>query len=84
MVTDVNDQVNIIGWGINYAARALQFSQGGQILCTEYFAKPLLMEHGDETRNQMISIGKQTIKEAKMELFNYHKENEYGTPVKKK
>ena len=85
VVSDVSDLVNIIGWGINYAARALQFAQNGQIICTEYFAKPLMKAHGDEiTKDEMKSIGKKKIKEATMELFNYYEKRNFGAPWKKK
>ncbi len=84
VLTDVNGQVNIIGWGVNYSARALQFAKNGQIICTEHFAKPLLKTHGDEILDkEMVSIGKQKIKEATIELFNYRKKNEFGAPLVK-
>ena len=79
---DMNDFVNVIGWGINYAARALQYAQNGQIICTGYFAGPLLKTHGDKvSKETMVSIGKCTIKEANIELFNYYKEGEFGAPL---
>lgn len=81
VVMEVNGLVNIIGWGVNYAARALQFAENGQIICTEFFAKPMLHTHGDEISNHtMISLGRQKIKEAEIELFNYWKEGEFGAP----
>ena len=42
IVADMNGRTNVVGWGINFAARALQFAKDGQIICTEHFAKPLL------------------------------------------
>ena len=84
VVTDVNGLVNIIGWGINYAARALQYAKNTQIICTEHFAKPILRTHGDEISNEhMASIGKKTIKEATMELFNYYKKGDFGATLTK-
>ena len=82
VLVDMNDFVNIIGWGINYAARALQYARDGQIICTGYFAAPLLKTHGDKVSNrEMVSFGKRTIKEANIELFNYYKEGEFGAPL---
>ena len=79
---DMNDFVNIIGWGVNYAARALQYTQNGQIICTGFFAASLLKTHGDKvSKNEMVSFGKRTIKEANIELFNYYKEGEFGAPL---
>ena len=79
VVTDVNGLVNIIGWGINYAARALQYSKNGQIICTEHFAKSYLKTYGNEIlEKEMVSIGKKKIKEATIELYNYHREGEFG------
>lgn len=81
IVTDVNGLVNIIGWGINCSARALQFAENSQIVCTEYFAKPILKTHGNEISDKhMISFGEQTVKKTKMELFNYYKKGEFGAP----
>ena len=84
VLTDVNGLVNIIGWGINYAARALQFVKNGQIICTEQFAKPILKTHGDEiSTKDMASLGKRTVKEATMEIFNYYKKGEFGASLTK-
>ncbi len=81
VLMDMNNFVNIIGWGINYAARALQFARNGQIICTEFIAKPILKTHGDKVSNQeMVSLGRHTVKEAQMELFNYYKKQDFGVP----
>ena len=32
VLMEINNFVNIIGWGINFAARALQFAENGQII----------------------------------------------------
>ena len=82
VVSDVNGLVNIIGWGINYAARALQFAKNGQIICTEHFSKGLLKAHGNEISDkEMVSIGTRQIKEAKIELYNYYKKSKFGAPL---
>ncbi len=81
VLMDMNIRVNVIGWGINYAARALQFAQAGQIICTGYIAKPLIEEHGNIfTNDVMIDLGEQSIKNVKLRLFNYYKKGEFGAP----
>ena len=81
VLMEMNNFVDIIGWGINYAARALQFAKNGQIICTEFIAKPILKTHGDKVSNQeMVSLGRHTVKEAQMELFNYYKKQDFGVP----
>lgn len=82
VLMDMNGFVNIIGWGINFAARALQFAQNGQIICTEHFAKPILNTHGDVvTSKNMMSLGNHTVKKSNMEFFNYYKRSEFGAPA---
>ena len=79
VIADVNGLVNIIGWGVNYAARALQFARNGQIICTDSFAGPVLKTHGDKiSKKHMVSIGKKTIKKATIELYNYYEKKEFG------
>ena len=81
---DITGRVNVIGWGINYAARALQFAQGGQIICTSYFADPLMKEHGDKvTEDIMVNLGRHKIKNTELELFNYYRPDEFGAPPAK-
>ncbi len=82
VVMDMASRVNLIGWGINYAARALQFAQAGQIICTGYIAKPLIEEHGNIfTEAVMMDLGEQSVKNVKLHLFNYYKEGEFGAPL---
>lgn len=80
VLMDMVSRVNVIGWGINYAARALQFAQAGQIICTGYIAKPLIEEHGKITKDVMKDLGEHTIKNVKLHLFNYYKKEEFGAP----
>ncbi|MCH9052984.1 MAG: adenylate/guanylate cyclase domain-containing protein [Proteobacteria bacterium] len=80
VVMDMVSRVNVIGWGINYAARALQFAQAGQIICTGYIAKPLIEEHGTIMKDAMKDLGERTIKNVKLNLFNYYKKEEFGAP----
>ena len=81
VIMDLTERVNLIGWGINYAARALQFAQGGQIICTRDFAEPLMREHGEIiTEDIMVNLGRHKIKNTELELFNYYKPDEFGAP----
>lgn len=81
VLMDMCDRVNLIGWGINYAARALGLAQSGQIICTEFIAKPLMEEHGDVfTEEIMIDLGERQVKNSTMGFFNYYKENDFGAP----
>ena len=80
IVGDVNIRVNILGWGINLAARALVFAESGQIICTGFFAKPLL-ETDKILKETMQSLGKQRVKKDTVELYNYYKKGEFGTAI---
>jgi len=83
VLTDVNGHVNIIGWGVNYAARALQFAENGQIICTDNFAGPILKTHDKISDKHMKNIGKRPVKEATIELHNYYKRGEFGAQLRK-
>jgi len=83
IVDNANKRVNVIGWGINMAVRAQQIAQPNQILCTEYFAKPLLSTEGDPISDKvMIDIGKHKAKKTNIHLFNYYKKGTFGAPFK--
>lgn len=80
IVEDVNERVNILGWGINLAARALGFAEPGQIVCTEYFAKPILKT--DKSYNKVLTlIGTRMVKKTELELYNYYKRQDFGAPL---
>lgn len=40
IVLDLNERVNVIGWGINLAHRAQMVAQPNQVVVTEYLIKP--------------------------------------------
>ena len=80
VVTDVNNRVNIVGWGINWAARALQFAEDNQIICTDHFAEPLLKTYDEIDDRMMIDIGAHTVKKARIHFYNYYKGGEFGAP----
>ena len=81
VVKDLNDRVNIIGWGINFAARALQFAGKNQIICTDHLAKSLLQTHKSELEDLLINLGSHTVKNSELTLYNYYKKNEFGAPA---
>ena len=39
---DLNDTLNIVGWGIVYAQRVMSLAEKNQILCMDRFAEPLI------------------------------------------
>ncbi len=80
IVSDVNDRVNIVGWGINYAARALGFAEENQIICTGNFADPLIKAKGD-IGNNLNRVGKVQVKKTKLDVYNYYKRGEFGAPL---
>jgi len=80
IIPDVNQRVNIIGWGINWAARALQFANKNQIICTSHFADPLI-ESDHSLNNVFEKVGERKIKSTKIKLLNYYKRNEFGAPL---
>lgn len=82
LINDLNDRVNLVGWGINLAARALDFAQTNQIICTEYFSKPLFNTYGDKINGEiMIDVGIQTIKTSKLRLYNYYSNGKFGASL---
>ena len=83
VVKDLNERVNIVGAGINFAARALEFADGGQIICTGQFALPL-MDSDNSLKKLMQNLGKQRIKNDDLELYNYYKAKEFGKKATKK
>ena len=83
VVKDMNDRVNIVGAGINLAARALEFAEGGQIICTEQFARPLIDSEKSLTK-LMENLGNQRIKKDNLDLYNYYKPREFGKKATKK
>lgn len=81
ILSDLNEFVNIIGWGINAAARALKFAKENQIICTSHFAEPLLESPDDQVnRDNMLDLGVQRVKNMDLHLYNYYSEGEFGAP----
>lgn len=80
IVEDLNERVNVIGWGINLAARALQFAESNQIIVTQYVAGPLI--EGDKAMVAVLKdLGMKKVKRTLVHLFNYHKRSMFGAPL---
>lgn len=82
IVGDLNERVNLIGWGINYAARAVGFAEENQIICTGNFADPLIKDKGEIAKN-LNRMGKVQVKKTKLDVYNYYKKGEFGAPILK-
>ena len=80
VVADVNGFVNILGWGINLAARALGFAESGQIICTNHFAEPLL-EADRGMGSALKKIGVRQVKKNVLTLYNYRVRDEFGAAL---
>ncbi len=77
---DMNDHVNLFGFGINVAARVMDIALENQILVHETFAKDAL---GGKDKDMFIDFGEYTIKHGvKINIYNYYKEGEFGNPNK--
>jgi len=82
VIQDINERVNIIGWGINLAARALHFASENQIICTSYFAKPLLDQDGDQINEDIMKdMGVYAVKDTELHLYNYYNKGKFGAPI---
>ena len=80
VVRDANERVNILGWGINLAARALGFAESGQIICTSHLARPLLQTDAS-LADSLKKIGNRTVKMTSIELYNYFKRDDFGAAL---
>jgi class 3 adenylate cyclase len=79
---DLNAQLNLAGWGIIHAARAMACGSQNHILCTEQFAKPYLQSHKDPNLHE---IGPYTFKARHLALYNYYSTtHQFGNPTKPK
>jgi len=65
---DANNRMNLAGWGIIDAERAMSCGDKNHILCTREFAKPLIDETGEKNLHD---IGSYKIKGRNLQLFNY-------------
>jgi hypothetical protein len=66
---DLNDKLNLAGWGIIDAQRAMSCGGKDHILCTEQFAKPYLEVSKDANLHL---IGDFTPKARSLRLYNYY------------
>lgn len=72
---DLNSKLNLCGWGIIDAARAMSYGQKQHILCTYDFAHDYLGRHHTTDFHE---IGKVTVKSRELILYNYFKTGEFG------
>lgn len=73
---DLNDKLNIIGWGINRAQRVMTVAEENQILCDASFAEHFLkVKKGDG----LIKVGKAKVKHGEeLTIYNFYKEEGIG------
>lgn len=75
---DMNERVNLFGYGINTAKRIMDLALPNQILLHESFAKDVT---GGEPNENIISLGEYPIKHGlTVEVYNYAKAGEFGAP----
>jgi len=73
---DLNDHLNMMGFGISYAQRVMGLAKTHQMLCSSDFAKPLKMERHIP---ELIEIGEREIKHGdKILVYNYYREGVFG------
>lgn len=65
---DVNTRMNLTGWGIIDAERAMSCGTKNHILCTENFAKPFIESRSDRNLHK---LGKYFLKGRALTLYNY-------------
>jgi class 3 adenylate cyclase len=75
---DLNDKLNMCGWGIIDAERVMSFGKKNHILCTREFVKAYVDRHPD-TKSLFHEIGSLTSKGRKIDVFNYYKNHTYGS-----
>lgn len=77
--TDVNEDLNYSGNGINIAARVLGFGAEWHVLCSDQ-AKEQLCTHG-EADSLFHDAQVKTVKhDERVKIFNIYEENEFGNP----
>jgi len=77
--TDVNEDLNYSGNGINIAARVLGFGVEWHVLCSDH-AKEQLCTHG-EADSIFHNAQVKTVKhDERVRIFNIYEENEFGNP----
>jgi adenylate cyclase len=77
-VTDLNEQANIAGAGINFAQRVMDCGDGGHILLSQRVADDLL--HYRQWQPQLHDLGEVEVKHGvRLHIFNLYNE-ELGNP----
>ena len=69
---DVNTKLNLCGWGVIEAERAMSCGNANHILCTASFAKPIIQAKAEP---QLHPIGKRTAKGSELELYNFYSDD---------
>jgi hypothetical protein len=77
---DLNEHLNLVGWGIIDAERAMSCGGRSHILCTGEFAKQALDMKADPNFHD---IGTFVVKDRKLHLFNYYSDA-FGNPEQPK
>jgi hypothetical protein len=72
--TDLNDHLNLVGWGIIDAANTVSCGDKNHILCTNEFAKVCLDMKADPNFHD---VGEFVIRDRRLHLFNYYSK-EFG------
>ena len=71
---DVNSKLNLCGWGIIEAERAMACGDKNHILCTANFATPIIQAKREP---QLHDIGKHKVKGIELKLYSYYAD-EFG------
>ncbi|HTQ12530.1 MAG TPA: hypothetical protein VMH86_01540 [Rhizomicrobium sp.] len=81
---DLNDKLNLCGWGIIEAERVMSCGGKNHILCTEPFVKSYI-DRQPTAKSLFEDIGPYLAKGGrKLSVFNYYKNGEYGNSLKPK
>jgi len=75
---DLNETMNIIGWGMVHAHRVMSLGDENHILCGGEFAKPMLQA---ARIADLHHLGKYKKKWQTMDVYNYYKDGEFGNPA---
>lgn len=73
---DLNYHMNLVGWGIIDAERAMSCGVANHILCTDMFAKPCLDNWSDLP---LFDIGEYIVKGRPLRLYNCYSDS-FGNP----
>jgi hypothetical protein len=72
---DLNGRLNLTGWGIVDAERAMSCGDKNHVLCTGAFAEPYNLSKSDRGIHD---IGNYKIKGRTLHLYNYYQDGDFG------